>query len=95
MKDYINRKIATNAQKRVFDVMLCSDFNGLPINNIYIIQLLTILGKFHIHKPKWTSLKPCFHRFIAELKQQCTSTEYLKNNKAAKMFHILKEMNFV
>ncbi len=95
MKDYIIRKIGTNIQIKVFDVMLYSTFNGLSIKQNYKIQLLVILGKFHIHKSKWTSLKPSFHRFIVELKQYCTSIEYVKNSKAAKTFCILKEMNFV
>ncbi len=33
MKDYIIRKIGTNIQIKIFDVMLYSDFNGLSISH--------------------------------------------------------------
>lgn len=82
--NFVNRKIWNNVQINVFDVMLYFVFHGLDKNANYIIQLLIILGKFHIHKSKWAGSKPCFNRFAVEFKQYGTLIECVKNKKATR-----------
>ena len=95
MQNFINVKLGTNVQINVFDVMLYFVFYGTGSNITYIIQLLIILGKFHIHKSKWSGSKPCFQRFSIELKQYGTLLENVKNKKAVKTFNCLKRLHFI
>lgn len=44
-----------------------------------MIQLMILLGKFHIHKLKWNGSKASDHGFAVELKQHGTFTEYVNN----------------
>ena len=88
--------MSTNVQINVFDVMLYFVFYGMDSNITYIIQLLIILGKFHIHKSKWClTPNPAFRRFLVELKQYGTLLENVKNQKAVKSLNILKEVHFL
>ncbi len=42
--------------------MIYADDYGIEKDNAYIIQLLVIISKFHIHKIKWSGGKPnCFY----------------------------------
>ncbi len=53
--------------------MIYVDDYGIEKDKVYIIQLLIIMGKFHIHKMKWSGGKTnCFY-FINEFKQYCNT----------------------
>lgn len=58
---------------------------------VYLIQLLIILGTFHIHKCKWSNSKPNFFHFINEFKQYGTTLTKMKNKKAIKTCCIINE----
>lgn len=53
----------TNVQFDIFGVMLYLVDNGMVKNMSHIIQLLIILGKFHVHKSKWTGSKTLLSLF--------------------------------
>ncbi len=52
-----------------------------PTRHTYIIQLLVIMGKCHIHKMKWSGGKPNFFYFINEFKQYCITVYQCKKRK--------------
>jgi len=74
----------------IFDVMLYFDFCGLSKKNIFVIQLFIILGKYHIHKCKWSNSQPCFKAFHFYFKLYYKTIE---NMKAIRTFHLLKEVH--
>ncbi len=43
--------------------MIYVDDNGIEKDKAYFIQLLVIMGKFHILKMKWSGRKPHFFLF--------------------------------
>ncbi len=54
------------------DIMIYVDDYGIEKDKAYIIQLLVVMGKFHMHKMKWSGGKANFFIFfINELKQYC------------------------
>ncbi len=53
--------------------MIYVDDYGIEKDKAYIIQLLVVMGKFHIHKTKWSGGKPIFFYFINEFKQYCNT----------------------
>lgn len=71
--------------------MYYSNENNNNNNFSFIVQLFIILGKFHIHKKKWSGSKPNFIHFLQETKDYCTSLENIINKKARKTCHIFKE----
>ncbi len=69
--------------------MIYVDDYGIEKDNTYIIQLLVIMGKFHVHKIKWSGGKPnCFY-FINEYKQYCNMVYKCKTKKALRTTNII------
>ena len=83
MQNFINRKMSTNVQINVFDVMLYFVFYGMDSNITYIIQLLIILGKFHIHKWKCSDSKQ--PAFVGFLLNSSSMAPYWKMSKTKKL----------
>jgi len=55
----------------------------------YIINLLIILGKFHIHLCKFTNQKPFFSVLLKELENYMVSIKDSTNKKAVKTLYLL------
>ncbi len=53
--------------------MIYVDDYGIEKDKAYIIQLLVVMGKFHIHKMKWSGGKPNSFYFINKFKQYCNT----------------------
>ena len=71
---------------------------GLSNNNkkskeVYIINLIIILAKFHIHKSKFSHSKPSFLVFEIEAKQYIKTIYYSKNKKAVKTVALCSAFN--
>jgi len=54
-----------------------------------IINLLIILGKFHIHWCKFTNQKPFFSVLLKELENSMVSIKDSTNKKVVKTIHLL------
>ena len=54
----------------------------------FLLNLFTLLGKFHIHKSKWTGKKTRFQQFIMEVGHYIETLTGLKNQKAVKTMQI-------
>ncbi len=72
--------------------MIYVDDYGIEKDKVYIIQLLVIMGKFHIHKMKWSvkfkvSQKKMY--FINEFKQYCNTVDKCKAKKALRTSNII------
>ncbi len=52
VENFITRKLNTAVKLGGSDIMIYVDDNGIEKNKAYIIQLLVVMGKFHIHKMK-------------------------------------------
>jgi len=94
-------------QSRFITVRLIADFSlfwrdvlfGLHVNKgkkkneIYLINLLIILGKYHIHKAKFSHSKPSFIAFDKETEQYIKSIYDSKDKKAAKTIQLCSIFN--
>ncbi len=69
--------------------MIYVDDYGIEKDKAYIIQLLVIMGKFHILKMKWSGGKPFFVYFINEFKQYCNTVYQCKTKKALRTSNII------
>uniref|UniRef100_A0A3P9L5I7 Reverse transcriptase domain-containing protein n=1 Tax=Oryzias latipes TaxID=8090 RepID=A0A3P9L5I7_ORYLA len=70
-------------------------FGFYSVNNslrreYYLINLLIILAKFHIHKCKFSEKKPLFKLFMIELNQYIKAIKYSSNPKAIRTFDTLE-----
>ncbi len=57
----ISLKLNTAVKLGGSDIMIYVDDYGIENDKAYIIQLLVIMGKFYIHKMKWSGGKPFFY----------------------------------
>ena len=62
-------------------------------NEVYIINLIIILAKFHIHKSKFSHSKPSLIVFEIEAKQYIKSISDSKNKKAEKTVSLCSLFN--
>lgn len=61
----------------------------------FIINLLIILAKFHIHKSKFLHKKPSFFTFQCEFNQYLDSIKFSTNSKAIKTINVCKCFGFL
>ncbi len=61
---------------------------GIEKDKAYIIQLLVIMGKFHIHKMKWSGGKPIFF-FFTNLNNTVIRYINVKQKKAFRTSNII------
>ncbi len=73
VENFITRKLNTAVKLGGSEIMIYVDDYGIEKDKVYIIQLLIIMGKFHIHKMKWSGGKTIFFYFINEFKQYCNT----------------------
>lgn len=91
MENFIRRKTNIIFMLNNFDICMYYS-NEINNNNfILLVQLLIILGKFHIHKKKWSGSKPNFSHFLQEIKDYCTSLENIINKKAIKTYGLFQK----
>lgn len=65
VENLITRKFYTAVKLGGSDIMIYVDDYGIEKDKAYIIQLLVIMGKFHIHKMKWSAhYFSCFIYFV-------------------------------
>ena len=60
---------------------------------VFCVQMVIMLGKFHIHKRKWTNSKPNVDVFLLELHQYADTIKDCKNKKAIRTNSILQRFN--
>ncbi len=63
VENLITRKLKKAVKLGGSDITIYVDDYGIEKDKVYIIQLLVIMGKFHIHKMKWSGGKPIFFKF--------------------------------
>lgn len=64
-------------------------------NNIYIINLILLLAKFHIHKCKFSGKKPCFILFKKEMELYIDSIRFSLKQKALKTLKMCTLFNII
>ena len=91
VQNFIERKTGQSLYLQEKDVLLYFEDINLEKDLIFFVQLVLFLGKFHIHKRKWTDSKPLFNLFLQELSHYSTTINDLKQSKALKTNSILKK----
>ncbi len=67
-----------------FDVIMYFGDHGFYKDKAHFIQLLILIGKFHIHKMKWSGSKPNLSHFRNDFKLYfkvlcyCTSKKFIR-----------------
>ncbi len=89
VENFNTRKCNTAVKLGESDIMIYVDDYGIEKDKVYIIQLLVIMGKFHIHKMKWSGGKPNVFYFINEFKQYCNTADKCKAKKALRTSNII------
>ncbi len=56
VENFITRKLKKAVKLGGSDIMIYVDDYGIEKDKVYIIQLLVIMGNFHIHKMKWSGV---------------------------------------
>uniref|UniRef100_A0A669DIK2 Reverse transcriptase domain-containing protein n=1 Tax=Oreochromis niloticus TaxID=8128 RepID=A0A669DIK2_ORENI len=64
-------------------------------NEFYLINLLILLAKFHIHKSKFSNAKPSFKCFLNETKQYVKTIQHSQNLKAVKTINLCSLFNIM
>ncbi len=68
---FIKEMLDISLQLSGFYVIIYFGDHGFDKVKAYLIQLLILMGKFHIHKMKWSGSKPNFSHFINENSKLC------------------------
>ena len=82
---FISRNILSHFSLTYVDVLF--GFHSYAANSkdqYYLINLILLLAKYHIHKSKFANHKPLFLIFEKKFKQYITSIQYSNNTKAIK-----------
>ncbi len=66
---------------------------NLDDSTVFLVQLILMLGKFHIHKKKWTDANPNADLFVLELQQYVATIKDCKNKKAVRTNRVLQSLN--
>jgi hypothetical protein len=86
---YITDKLVSDLSLLWEDVQFgFHDNKSKKLNEIYLINLLIILGKYHIHKAKFSNSKPSFIAFGRAPEQYIRTIYDSKNKKAAKSIQL-------
>lgn len=86
VKCYVNPNFEFTYRNVLFGFHECEK-NG----DTYLINLIFLFAKYHIHKCKFSKCKPLFLRFKLELKMYFESIELSKNLKAIRTMALLKD----
>ncbi len=68
---FIKKMLDISLQLSGFNVIIYFGDHGFDKVKSYLIQLLILIRKFHIHKLKWSGSKPNFSHFINDFKLYC------------------------
>ena len=63
-------KLKINIETYIFDVMIYFTLDTIENNKLYSIQLLIILGKFHIHIHKMAWNEANFHAIYSRIETE-------------------------
>ncbi len=72
-----------------FDVIMYFGDHGFDKDKAYFIQLLILMGKFHIHKMKCSGSKPNFYHFRNDFKLYFKVLCYYTSKKAIRTHNIV------
>uniref|UniRef100_A0A3B5R4M7 Reverse transcriptase domain-containing protein n=1 Tax=Xiphophorus maculatus TaxID=8083 RepID=A0A3B5R4M7_XIPMA len=91
---FISQRILDNFSLTYINMLF--GFFSYPTNktkHFYIINLILLVAKYHIHKSKFSNQKPRFSAFKVEFKQYITSLQYSRNRKAIKTVDMCSRFN--
>jgi len=87
IKCYVNPNFDFTYRNVIFGFHECE-----KKRDIYFINLIFLLAKFHIHKCKFSNCSPLFVRFKLEMKMYFESIEFSKNLKAIRAVAAFKDL---
>ncbi len=71
-----------------FYVIIYLGDHGFDKDKAYFKQLLILMGKYHIHKMKWSGSKPDFSHFINDFKLYCKVLCNFTSKKAIRTLNV-------
>lgn len=80
-----------NISKR--DVIFFCDKKDMDNSHNFMLNLLILLGKYYIHKCKWSEIKPSISHFKIDLRNYFETLQGLSSRKAIRTLTILKKLN--
>ncbi len=83
IKSWICLKIEDVLPFKLYDIILYFEHPTLSVSDI--VNVIILLGKYHIHCAKWRNSKPSFSCFINEFKVFFSSLKKLNNKLAKKL----------
>ena len=72
--------------------MLTYHGKKLGDKELFLLNLLLILGKYHLHKSKWTPQKPNYYEFKIEIKYYMELIKKMENKKAIKTWEYYRRV---
>ncbi len=81
---FLNRKLDTLFKITIECILFGLFDKKIPIKKLFIINLFTLLAKFHIHTSLFTKQKLNFFVFMSYCKSYLDTLNYCKNSKAFK-----------
>lgn len=78
-----------------FDVIIHLNDHGFEKDKASFIQLLILMGKFHIHKIKWSGSKPKFSHFISDFNLYCNVLCNCTSKKAIRTYNFVRRYAIV
>ena len=91
VQNYINRKTGQRILLKGKDIFICFEEQLREKGLNFFVQLVLLLGKFHIHKKKWTDSKPSFNHFLIEMEQYYTTVNRLNSKMALKTTFVMNK----
>lgn len=70
------------------------DKKDIDKSHSFVLNLILLLGKFYIHKCKWSERIPNIYHLKADMKIYFETLKGLSNRKALRTMDIIKELNF-
>lgn len=83
IKDWISLKIKDVPPFELYNIIFYMDHLTMSVSDI--INIIILLGKYHIHCAKWRNSKPSFSCFINEFRLFFSSLNMIKNKYTKKL----------
>ncbi len=75
------------------DVLYYFESKSISVN--FMLNLIILFGKFHIHKSKINNSKPCLKVFMVDVHSYMDSLQFIDSKKCKNKIELAKELNLV
>merc|ERR1712131_17668 len=90
IEDYFKLKTKMSLHLGAKDILFY--FENESSNIRFIVNLIILIAKFHIHKAKFSKSLPSFVKFQIEFKKYCETIEKIENKKCLYSINVINEL---